>query len=66
MELEGRVLVVKRIHVNYYLRLTPDKRDAALRAHAVHASSCPMFRSVGGCIDITTELQMEDLPQEEF
>ena len=61
VELDGRVLVVRRIHVTYHLRLAPDKHDAALRAHAVHANSCPMFRSVGGCIDITTELQMEDL-----
>jgi uncharacterized OsmC-like protein len=52
---------VKRIHVTYHLRLTPDKREAAERAHSFHADRCPMARSVGGCIAITTALEMEDL-----
>jgi uncharacterized OsmC-like protein len=61
VELEGRVLVMKRIHVIYHLRLDPEKREAALRAHSFHADNCPMARSVKGCIAITTDLQMEDL-----
>jgi len=65
IELDGRVLVVRRIHVTYHLRLAPDKHDVAMRAHGVHAGNCPMYRSVGGCIDITTELRMENLPEEE-
>jgi len=57
-------LVVKRIQVTYHLRLAHDKRDAAVRAHSLHADSCPMARSVGGCIAITTALEMEDTTRE--
>jgi uncharacterized OsmC-like protein len=49
--------VIKRIRVRYRLTGCPDdKRDAAERAHSLHASRCPVARSIGGCITITTEL----------
>ncbi|MBI2940173.1 MAG: OsmC family protein [Chloroflexi bacterium] len=55
-----RVLVVRRIHVTYRLRVAPEQREAAIRAHNLHARSCPMARSIGGCIAITTTLQFEE------
>ena len=60
VEKEGQVLVVKRIHVSYCLRVAPDKREAAARAHEIHVDYCPMARSIRGCIDITTSLGIED------
>ncbi len=55
--LEGKVLVIKRVRVRYRLAGCPDdKREAAERAHALHADRCPVARSVAGAIDITTEL----------
>ena len=57
VELDDKVLVIKRIRVRYTLRDCPeDKRDAAERAHEFHASRCPVARSIGGCIEITTQL----------
>ncbi len=55
------MLVVRRIHVTYDLRLRPEQRAAAERAHAVHADRCPVYRTIRGCIETTTSLQMEDL-----
>jgi uncharacterized OsmC-like protein len=56
--LEEKVLVIKRIHVRYRLADCPeDKRDAAERSHAFHASRCPVAKSIGGCITISTELE---------
>ena len=50
--------MIKRIRVRYLLKDCPeDKREAAERAHAFHAGRCPVARSIGGSIDITTELQ---------
>jgi hypothetical protein len=34
-----------------------DKREAAERSHAFHASRCPVTRSTENAIEITTELQ---------
>jgi uncharacterized OsmC-like protein len=56
--LEDKVLVIKSIHVRYHLAGVPaDKREAAERSHAFHAGRCPVAKSVGGCIAITTELE---------
>ena len=61
MEKDGRVLVIRRIHVSYTLRgVADDKREAAERAHAHHAEHCPVARSIRGAIDVTTSLEMVD------
>ena len=53
-----KVLVIKSIHVRYHLAGVPaDKREAAERSHAFHASRCPVAKTIGGCIAITTELE---------
>jgi uncharacterized OsmC-like protein len=57
VEVEEKVLIIKRIRVRYTLRDCPDdKRETAERAHEFHASRCPVARSIGGCIEITTQL----------
>jgi len=55
---EGKVLVVRAIHVRYRLADVPEeRREAAERAHEHHAASCPVARTIGGCVAITTELE---------
>ncbi len=61
VETEGRVLVVKRIHVDYHLKLAPENREAAMRAHELHADSCPIARTLKGCVQITTRLHIEEV-----
>ncbi len=60
IEKDGNVLVVKRIHVIYNLRLAPDQREAAQRVLEFHADFCPVARTLKGSVEITTSLQMED------
>lgn len=58
MEVEDGVLVIKRIRVQYLLKGCPtDKREAAERAHSAHATRCPVAKTIGGCVDISTELE---------
>lgn len=54
-------MILKRIHVQYTLRAPEEKWEAARRVHEIHAQKCPVYRSIGGCIDITTELALEAL-----
>jgi len=55
--IEDRVLVIRRIRVRYVLReCQEDRREAAERAHAFHAQRCPVAKTIGGCVDIRTEL----------
>ena len=55
------MLVVRSIHVAYHLRLVPEKREVAARVHGFHADYCPLARSIRGCVDITTSLELEDV-----
>ena len=57
MELDGKVLVVKRIHVRMLLECAPEQRETAERVHGFYAQSCPIYRSIHPQISVTTELQ---------
>ncbi len=52
------MLVIRRIHVVYRLRVPADQRATAERVHARHADACPVYRTIGGCVEITTALDV--------
>jgi uncharacterized OsmC-like protein len=55
------VLVIKRIHVRYQLRLDPETdREKVQRAFDDHMPRCPVYRSIGTAIEITTELELTE------
>lgn len=57
VELEGKVLVVKRIRVTYTgLTVADEDREKLDRVLATHAQGCPVARSLEGSIEITTEV----------
>ncbi|TQN42871.1 OsmC-like protein [Blastococcus colisei] len=57
MELEGKVLVVKRITVTYTgMTIADEDATKVQRVLALHADGCPVARSLEGAIDITTQL----------
>jgi uncharacterized OsmC-like protein len=57
VELEGKVLVLKRIHVTYSgLTFAEQDADKVGRVLAVHPDGCPVARSLKGAIEITTRL----------
>jgi organic hydroperoxide reductase OsmC/OhrA len=60
VELEGKVLVIRRIHVRLRLRCAPDQRETAQRVHGVFHDACPLYRTLKGAIAITTELVTEE------
>ncbi len=61
IEKDGTVLVIKRIHVSYHLKLKPEQRETAERVLGFHADKCPVARTIKNCVAITTELNMEDI-----
>lgn len=58
VEKEDGILVIRRIRVVYQLRAPESARDVAERVRAMHHEHCPVYRSISGCIDITTELEL--------
>ncbi len=61
IELDGKVMVIKRIHVTYHLKLQPDQRETAEKVHGFHMDYCPVARTMKGCVEFTTELKMEGI-----
>ncbi len=61
VEKDGKVLVIRRIFVTYHLRIDPKNRETAERVHGFHADKCPVARTIKGCVDITTALNMEEI-----
>ncbi len=59
VELEGKVLVLRRIHVKLELRAAPEHRATAERVHGFFADKCPLYRSLKAAIAITTELVLK-------
>ena len=53
------VLVIRRIEVVYHLRAPADQRPVIERVLAVHADHCPVARTLRGCVEITTRLELE-------
>ena len=56
--------MVRRIRVTYRLRiassLLAEKREAIDRVMRVHENGCPVYRTISGCVDITTTLEIEE------
>ena len=59
VENDDGVLVIKRIHVRYRLRVDPDADRAAIELGLrAPPSRCPVYRSISATIAITTELEL--------
>lgn len=57
IEKDGNVLLIRRIHTKYRLRVAEQERLMAERVRDIHADSCPVARTLKGCVEITTELE---------
>jgi uncharacterized OsmC-like protein len=59
IELEGKVLVIKRIQVHYRLKTEGEVDKAAIeRVHGFHAERCPVARSIREAIEVTTSYEL--------
>ncbi|MFQ5649196.1 MAG: OsmC family protein [bacterium] len=58
VELEDKVLVIRRIHVAYSLAAPPELKETIDRVHNLHAGYCPVYRSLHKAIVITTEYKL--------
>ena len=61
VELDGKVLVIRRIHVRYHLMCGPTHRETATRVLGFHADACPVARTLRSSITITTDLEAVDV-----
>lgn len=48
------MLVLRRVHVAYELEADDTDGDTIERVHGFHADKCPVARSIGGSVEIST------------
>jgi uncharacterized OsmC-like protein len=61
VEKDGKVLVIRHIHVTYRLRgVAFADRHQVERVHGFHARFCPVARSLEDAIAVTTEVVYVD------
>ncbi len=58
IEVEGKILVIKRIKQTFHLTADEKDREKIERMINVYADSCPVARSVKGSIEIESELDL--------
>ncbi len=58
VEVEKKVLILRRIRVRYRLRAPAEQRDVIEQVHGFHARFCPVYRSLIPAIEITTSLEL--------
>ncbi len=58
IEVESKVLVIKRIKQTFHLTANESDRETIERVLGVYADSCPVARSVKDSIEITSELDL--------
>jgi uncharacterized OsmC-like protein len=58
IEVESKVLVIKRIKQIFHLTADEGDRETIQRVLEVYADSCPVARSVKGSIEISSELEL--------
>jgi uncharacterized OsmC-like protein len=63
VELEGNVLIIRRIHVRLKLKAAEKDCDTARRVHGIFAEKCPIYLSLKRAIEMTTELILEAPPE---
>ncbi|MFL5260927.1 MAG: hypothetical protein ACJ79R_22325 [Anaeromyxobacteraceae bacterium] len=56
VELEEKVLVIRRIHVVLELTAPVEQRETAERVHGFYAKACPLYRTLAPAIAITSVL----------
>lgn len=59
VEKDDGVLVIRRIHVTYNVQAVKADREVIDRVHSFHADKCPVYRSIGSAIEITTEYTLD-------
>jgi uncharacterized OsmC-like protein len=58
IEKDDKVLVIRRIGVTYFLKgVEAQHREVVERVLGFHQDRCPVARTIGGCVDISSSVE---------
>ncbi len=59
VETEEKVLVIRRIHVEYHLVAPEEARETVERVHGMYAVRCPLYRTLHNAIQLSSSYVLE-------
>ncbi len=59
VETEEKVLVIRRIHVEYHLVAPEEARETVERVHGMYAMRCPLYRTLHNAIQLSSSYVLE-------
>src|ERR1700732_424576 len=58
IESDQGVLVIRRVHVHYFLDGAEQARETVERIHRVYADKCPVYKTLRPAFEITSDLEL--------
>src|ERR1700683_5435309 len=58
IESDQGVLVIRRVHVHFFLDETELVRETVERVHRVYADKCPVYKTLRPALEITSEFEL--------
>jgi len=58
IESDQGVLVIRRVHVHYFLDGAEQTRETVERVHRVYADKCPVYKTLRPVFDITSDFEL--------
>jgi len=62
VESDNGVLVIRRIRVHHRVGVPTDVEQVVREVHAKYPMQCPLYRTLHGCIEITTTYELVPAP----
>jgi uncharacterized OsmC-like protein len=58
IESDNEVLVIRRVHVHYFLAEAESVRETVERVHRVYADKCPVYKTLRPAFEITSDFEL--------
>ncbi|SRR5208282_5641949 len=58
IESDQGVLVIRRVHVHYFLDGAEQARETVERVHRVYADKCPVYKTLRPAFEITSDFEL--------
>ncbi len=54
------VLVIRRVHVHFFLHGAEENRETVERIHRIYAEKCPVYKTLRPAFEITSDFELTD------
>jgi uncharacterized OsmC-like protein len=58
VELDGGVLVIRRVHVKLLLKASEEARETVERVHNLYMDKCPVYKTLRPAIGVTSSYEL--------